>query len=48
METSMARDLMLDEESAFHARFILALRAPNGRKPTNHRRFPDGIFWSEA
>jgi hypothetical protein len=48
METSMARDLMSDEDWAFHARFILALRAPNGRKLTNHRRILDGIFWSEA
>jgi hypothetical protein len=39
---------MSDEEWAFHARLILAVRAPNGRKPTNHRRVPDGIFWSEA
>jgi len=37
METSLARDLMPDEEWAFHERFILVLRAPNGRKPTNHR-----------
>ena len=28
---------MSDEEWAFHERFILAVRAPNGRKPTNHR-----------
>src|SRR5574343_584661 len=33
METSLARDLMSDEEWAFHERFILAARAPNGRKP---------------
>ena len=37
METSLARDLMSDEEWAFHERFILAVRAPNGRKPMNHR-----------
>ena len=24
---------------------ILAIRAPNGRKPTNHRVVLDGIFW---
>lgn len=29
---------------AFHERFILAVRAPNGRKPTNHRLVLDGIF----
>ena len=45
METSLARDLMSDEEWAFFEHFILAVRAPNGRKPTNHRRVLDGIFW---
>ena len=45
METSLARDLISDEEWAFHERFILATRAPNGRKPTNHRLVLDGIFW---
>ena len=45
METSLARDLMSDEELAFHERFILAARAPNGRKPLNHRLVLDGIFW---
>ena len=45
METSLARDLMSDEEWAFHERFILAVRAPNGRKPKNHRLVLDGIFW---
>ena len=45
METSLARDLMSDEEWAFHERFILAIRAPNGRKPMNHRLVLDGIFW---
>ena len=45
METSLARDLMLDEEWAFHERFIQAVRAPNGRKPMNHRLVLDGIFW---
>ena len=45
METSLARDLMSDEEWAFFERFILAVRAPNGRKPTNHRLVLDGIFW---
>lgn len=41
----MARDLRSDEEWAFHERFILAVRAPNGRKPMNHRLVLDGIFW---
>ena len=36
---------MSDEEWAFHKQFILAARAPNGRKPTNHRLVLDGIFW---
>lgn len=45
METSLARDLMSDEEWAFHERFIVAIRAPNGRKPANHRLVLDGIFW---
>jgi transposase len=45
METSLARDLMSDEEWAFFERFILADRAPNGRKPTNYRHVLDGIFW---
>lgn len=26
-------------------RFLLAVRAPNGRKPANHRLVLDGIFW---
>ena len=46
METSLARDLMLDEEWEFFERFILAVRAPNGRKPTNHGLVLDGIFWN--
>src|SRR6056297_1296606 len=45
MEASLARDLMSDEEWAFFERFILAVRAPNGRKPTSHRLVLDGIFW---
>jgi transposase len=36
---------MSDEEWAFHEGFILAIRAPNGRKPKNHRLVLDGIFW---
>ena len=45
MEINLARDLMSDEEWAFHERVILATRAPNGRKPANHRLVLDGIFW---
>ena len=36
---------MSDEEWAFFERFNLAARAPNGRKPTNHRLVLDGVFW---
>ena len=45
METSLARTLMSDEEWPFFERFILTVRAPNGRKPTNLRLVLDGIFW---
>ncbi len=45
METNLALDLMSDEEWAFFERFILTARAPNGRKPANHRLVLDGIFW---
>ena len=36
---------MTNEEWAFFERFIHSARAPNGRKPTNHRLVLDGIFW---
>ncbi len=36
---------MTDEEWAFFEDFNLAIRAPNGRKPANHRLVLDGIFW---
>ena len=29
---------------ALPERFVLSVRAPNGRKPTSHRLVPDGIF----
>lgn len=45
METSLARDLMSDEEWAVFEQFIRSVRVPNGRKPTNHRLVLDGIFW---
>ena len=45
METSLTRALMADEEWTFFVRFILTVRAPNGRKPINHRLVLDGIFW---
>lgn len=36
---------MSDEEWTFHEGFIQAIRAPNGRKPKNHRLVLDGILW---
>ena len=45
MEASVARDLVSDGEWAFFEPFILALRAPNGRKPVDRRRVLDGVFW---
>jgi transposase len=44
-ETSLVRHLMLDGEWMFFEHFIRAVRAPNGRKPTNHRLVLDGVFW---
>jgi len=36
---------MSKDEWAFHERFILTVRAPNGRKPTSHHLVLDGILW---
>ncbi len=36
---------MSDDEWSLFECFILAIRAPNGRKPINHRLVLDGIFW---
>ena len=41
----MARDLISDVEWAFFEPFIRAIRQPNGRKPLDHRRVLDGVFW---
>lgn len=41
----MARNLMLDAEWAFFEPFIVAIRSTNGRKPVDHRRVLDGVFW---
>lgn len=41
----MARDMMSEEESAFHENFVLATRAPNEGKPASHRLVLDGMFW---
>ncbi|BBU54976.1 hypothetical protein KU6B_12410 [Mameliella alba] len=47
METRLARDLLSDEEWAFFERFIRTVRAPNGRKPTNHR-LGSGLVLSQS
>lgn len=36
---------MSDAKWAFFAPFIVAIRQPNGRKPADHRRVLDGVFW---
>ena len=41
----MARNLMSNSEWAFFEPFIRAIRQPNGRKPVDHRRVLDGVFW---
>ena len=41
----MARQLMSDAEWAFFEPFITAMRGPGERRPANHRRVLDGIFW---
>lgn len=43
VESCLARSLMSDEAWRFFERFILTVRAPNGRRPTNHRLGLDGI-----
>ena len=45
MEAILPRDLVSDEEWSLFERFVLSIRAPNGRKPTNHRVVLDGIHW---
>ncbi|WP_110594105.1 IS5 family transposase [Tritonibacter mobilis] len=45
MEISLPRNLMSDDEWSLFEYFILAIRARNGRKPTNHRLVLDGVFW---
>ncbi len=47
METNLARKLMSNEEWALFQRFILGVRAPNGRRTTNHRLVLGGILWIE-
>jgi transposase len=41
----LARKLMSDVEWAFFEPFIMGIRQPNGRKPVDHRRVLDGVFW---
>ncbi len=41
----MARQLMSDDEWAFFEPFLTAIRGRGGRKPKDHRRVLDGIFW---
>ena len=41
----MARNLMSDAEWAFFEPFLRAVRQRNGRKPVDHRRVLDGVFW---
>lgn len=36
---------MPDAEWAFFEPFIAAVRSTNGRKPVDHRRVLDGVFW---
>lgn len=36
---------MLHEEWMFFEHFVRTIRAPSGRKPTNHRPVLDGAFW---
>lgn len=47
-EVTLARPLISDDEWVCLEGFIRAVRHPNGRKPADHRRVLDGIFWSEA
>lgn len=41
----MARGLMSDAEWAFFEPFLRAVRAPQGRRGSDHRRVLDGVFW---
>lgn len=44
-EGSLARLLLTDWEWSFFAPFLQSLNGRAGRKPRNHRRVLDGIFW---
>ena len=41
----MIRGLMSDEEWAFFAPFIVEAGPRRGRRPVDHRRVLDGVFW---
>ena len=41
----MARGLMSDAEWGFFEPFLRAVRAPQGRRGSDHRRVLDGVFW---
>ncbi len=45
VNVSLKHELLLDEGLIFFERFILAVCAPNGRKPINHRLTLEVIFW---
>jgi transposase len=45
MEAVLARNLMSDAEWAFFEPFIVAIRGPGGRRPSDHRLVLDGVFW---
>ena len=41
----MVRGLMSDEEWAFFAPFVIETGPRRGRRPADHRRVLDGVFW---
>ena len=41
----LARNLLSDDDWAFFEGFMRSVRRPNGRRPADHRRVLDGIFW---
>lgn len=44
-EVSLIRGLMSDEEWAFFEPFVTTRGAHSGRRPRDHRRVLDGVFW---
>jgi transposase len=45
MEAILARNLMSEGEWAFFEPFLVAIRGVGGRRPSDHRRVLDGVFW---